>query len=132
MTGPTPTPPPEAAGPRGRILAAVARIPRRRVATYGQIAVLAGFPGHARQVGYALHALPEGSDLPWHRVIGASGRISFGRESLEWFVQRALLEAEGVEVSPSGAISLERFQWRPLGSPRPGDGGKSLRGERRS
>ena len=119
-------------GPRGRILATVARIPRGQVATYGQVAVLAGFPGHARQVGYALHALPEGSDLPWHRVIRAPGRISFGRESLECSVQRALLEAEGVEVSPSGAISLERYRWRPPGGSRRGTGGKLLRGGVRS
>jgi methylated-DNA-protein-cysteine methyltransferase-like protein len=116
MTGPRRTPPPEAEGPRALILAAVARIPRGKVATYGQIAFLAGFPGHARQVGYALHALPEGSNLPWHRVIGASGRISFRRESLEWSLQRALLEAEGVQVDDSGRIALARFQWRPAGS----------------
>jgi methylated-DNA-protein-cysteine methyltransferase related protein len=119
-------------GPRARILAAVARIPRGKVATYGQIAVLAGFAGHARQVGYALHALPEGADLPWHRVIGAAGRISFGRESLEWSVQRALLEAEGVEVSPGGAILLEKYQWRPAGVRHRSAGRKSLRGGPRS
>lgn len=119
MTGPAPTPPPEAEGPRALILATVARIPIGKVATYGQIATLAGFPGHARQVGYALHALPEGSDPPWHRVIGAPGRIGFRRESLEWSLQRALLEAEGVEVSPGGAISLHRYQWRPVGGASP-------------
>jgi methylated-DNA-protein-cysteine methyltransferase-like protein len=128
MTAPGAVAPSKSESPRGRILAAVARIPRGKVATYGQIAALAGFPGHARQVGYALHALPEGSDLPWHRVIGAPGRISFGRESLEWSVQRALLEAEGVEVNPGGAISLEQHQWRPVGGPRPRRGWKSLRG----
>jgi methylated-DNA-protein-cysteine methyltransferase-like protein len=86
------------------------------VATYGQIAVLAGFPGHARQVGYALHTLPEGSHLPWHRVIGAPGRISFRPESLEWSLQRVLLEAEGVQVDDGGRIALARFQWRPAWS----------------
>ena len=56
-----------------RIYEAVKRIPRGRVATYGQIATLAGLDGHARQVGYALHSLPDGSDIPWHRVINAKG-----------------------------------------------------------
>ena len=125
-------PPSATEGLRALILWAVARIPRGKVATYGQIAVLAGFAGHARQVGYALHALPEGSDLPWHRVIGASGRISLRRESLEWSLQRALLEAEGVEVSPGGAIFLEKYQWRPAGVRRRSAGRKSLRGGPRS
>lgn len=95
------------------MLAVVERIPRGKVATYGQIARLAGFPGQPRQVGYALHDLREGSGVPWHRVIGASGRISLGREDLGWSLQKASLEAEGVEVDDGGRISLARFQWRP-------------------
>ena len=54
----------------------VRRIPRGRVATYGDIAERAGLEGHARQVGYALHALPAGQDIPWHRVVNAKGEIS--------------------------------------------------------
>ncbi len=95
------------------IYTVVKRIPRGRVATYGQIASLAGMPGHARQVGYALHNLPDGSRVPWHRVINARGRISFHPSSMEWAVQKALLESEVVAVSADRGISLARFQWRP-------------------
>lgn len=93
-----------------KIYAVIRRIPRGRVATYGQIAELAGMGGHARQVGYALHALPEGSVVPWHRVINASGRISLPPES-GGVTQRLLLEREGVEVGVGGRIRLTRYQW---------------------
>jgi methylated-DNA-protein-cysteine methyltransferase related protein len=95
------------------IYAVVRRIPRGRVATYGQVAAFAGRPGRARQVGYAMHALPEGSGVPWQRVINASGRISFHPDSMEHAVQRALLESEGVAFGPGGAVSLKRFGWKP-------------------
>jgi methylated-DNA-protein-cysteine methyltransferase-like protein len=96
------------------ILAVVARIPKGRVATYGQIARLAGLPGHARLVGYALHALPEHSRVPWHRVINAKGRISLRSDGLGHDqLQRALLQRERVRFNAQGVISLERFQWRP-------------------
>jgi len=96
------------------IYAVVRRIPRGRVATYGQIATLAGLPGHARQVGYAMHALPSGSLVPWHRVINASGGISL--RATEWGgLQRALLEAEGVRFDREGRVPLERFGWKPRG-----------------
>ncbi len=100
---------------RKRIYEAVKRIPRGRVATYGQIAALAGMGGHARQVGYALHALPEGSRVPWHRVVNAQGRVSFSPGSDGALVQRRLLEKEGVRFACSGAIDLERFRWKPRG-----------------
>jgi methylated-DNA-protein-cysteine methyltransferase-like protein len=101
-----------------RIYAVVCRIPRGRVATYGQIAELAGLPGHARQVGYAMHALPDGSSVPWHRVISASGGISLG--AFTWGgLQRALLESEGVKFDRAGRVSLERFRWSPRGRPTP-------------
>jgi methylated-DNA-protein-cysteine methyltransferase-like protein len=93
-----------------RIYNVIRRIPRGRVATYGQIAELAGLEGHARQVGYALHVAPEG--LPWHRVINAQGRIS-ARASSDWGeLQRLLLEAEGVEFDAEGRVDLRRFRWR--------------------
>ena len=95
------------------IYAVVERIPRGRVATYGQIAILAGAARHARVVGYALNAMPEESDLPWHRVINARGQVS-GRSAPGWEnYQRGLLEAEGILFSAAGVVSLERFQWRP-------------------
>jgi methylated-DNA-protein-cysteine methyltransferase-like protein len=103
---------PERQGDHARIIAVVRRIPRGRVATYGQIAALAGLPRHARHVGYALHGLPDGTRVPWHRVVNASGRISLRRGAGPG-VQRALLEREGVVFQSSGAISLARFRWEP-------------------
>ena len=98
------------------VWATVKRIPRGRVATYGQIAALAGMPRHARQAGYALAATPENVKIPWHRVINAQGRISLrlkhwdsGNDDL----QRILLEAEGVLFDESGRVDLKRFRWKP-------------------
>lgn len=101
-----------------RIYAVVRRIPRGRVATYGQVASLAGLPGHARQVGYALHALPDGSDVPWQRVINHKGEVSARAEPFYEPVQRAALEAEGVAFDARGRVDLRRFRWEP--EPRPG------------
>lgn len=97
-----------------RIYAIVAAIPEGRVATYGQVAALAGLAGHARQVGYALHALPDGSPLPWHRVINAHGEIS-PRSGPGWVegYQRHLLEEEGVAFDRRGRADLARFRWDP-------------------
>jgi methylated-DNA-protein-cysteine methyltransferase-like protein len=94
------------------IYAVVRRIPRGRVATYGQIAGLAGLAGHARQVGYALHALPAHTRLPWHRVINARGEVS-PRANGERLTQQMLLEDEGVEFDARGRLKLKRFQWKP-------------------
>jgi len=105
-------------GTRERIYAAVRRIPRGRVATYGQVAALAGLPGHARQVGYALAALPAGSAVPWHRVINAQGRISLRREGPPaGLPQRLRLEGEGVTFDAGGRVSLARHGWVPRGAP---------------
>ena len=109
-----PTEPSRGAGTHGRILAVVSRIPRGRVATYGQVAALAGLPRQPRLVGYALSALPEGSAVPWQRVVNAQGRVSprsGGRESDR--LQRLLLEKEGVRFSAAGAIPFDRYRWRP-------------------
>ncbi|HVR37652.1 MAG TPA: MGMT family protein [Thermoanaerobaculia bacterium] len=94
-----------------RIWSWVKKIPRGRVATYGQIAALAGLEGHARQVGYALHHLPDGSDVPWHRVINAQGEISLRSAGDSHELQRMLLEAEGVELDGRGRVELARFRW---------------------
>lgn len=94
-----------------RIYAVVRRIPRGRVATYGQIAELAGFDGHARQVGYALHALRL-NNVPWHRVVNAQGEVSPRSGSDSHELQRELLEAEGIEFDARGRIALTRFRWR--------------------
>ena len=96
-----------------RIYAVVRRIPKGRVATYGQVASLAGLPGHARQVGYALHTLPDDSDVPWHRVINARGEVSGRAERGYEFIQRGMLEAEGVEFDAFKRLDLNRLRWRP-------------------
>jgi methylated-DNA-protein-cysteine methyltransferase-like protein len=95
------------------IYAVVARIPRGRVATYGQVAALAKRPRQARLVGYALAVLTEDSDVPWHRVVNAKGQVSprgngLGHEDL----QAQLLRREGV-VFVRGVIPLARFRWTP-------------------
>ena len=94
-----------------RIYAAVRRIPRGRIATYGQVATLAGLNGRARQVGYALAALRSSTAVPWQRVINAQGRISL-RPTTGGFSQRMLLEREGVVFDAGGRVSLRKFQWR--------------------
>jgi methylated-DNA-protein-cysteine methyltransferase-like protein len=97
-----------------RVYAVVSCIPRGRVATYGQVARLAGLPGRARLVGYALNALDGRRRVPWHRVINAQGRISARSGEQDWgVVQRLRLEREKVVFSPDGAISLAQFRWRP-------------------
>lgn len=97
-----------------RIYAAVRRIPRGRVATYGQIAELAGYPRQPRLVGYALHALTEDSAVPWHRVINAQGRLSL-RTAGAGLTQRLRLEQEGVRFRGRGRVDLEIYGWRPGG-----------------
>ncbi len=94
-----------------RIYDVVRRIPEGRVATYGQVAAEAGLPGHARQVGYALHALDDES-VPWQRVINAQGRVSPRAEPGWEGFQRHLLESEGVAFSDRGVIDLKRFRWQ--------------------
>ena len=96
-----------------RILAVVRRIPRGRVATYGQVAALAGFAHAPRLTGYALHALPEGTPLPWHRVVGAGGRLSLARLSPAGAeTQRLRLEAEGVGFDARGRVRLDAHAWK--------------------
>lgn len=105
-----------------RIYAVVARVPRGRVATYGQVAALAGLPRHARLVGYALHSLPEGSDLPWQRIINSRGEVSL-RAMPGWDgYQRHLLEEEGVRFDAAGRVNLKRFLWEPEVAPLKGRG----------
>jgi|GEM_PF-237723 len=125
--------PPTAPGDelRAAIHAIVRRVPRGRVATYGQIAALAGFPRHARQVGHAMRDLPQGSDLPWHRVLNARGEVS-PRAAVGWEdLQRDLLEQEGVELVRE-RVDLARYGWKPRTAyPRPGEAA-SARARRRT
>ena len=91
------------------VYAIVRQIPSGLVASYGQIARIAGGGVSARMVGYALAALPQGNDVPWQRVINSQGKISlpgFGR-----LMQEKLLREEGVEFSPEGRIDMQRFGW---------------------
>lgn len=94
-----------------RIWAAVRRIPKGRVATYGQVAAAAGFAKQPRLAGYALHGLPRGTSVPWHRVINAQGKVSFPPRSAPYREQRRRLEAEGV-VFLGGRVKLARYGWK--------------------
>jgi methylated-DNA-protein-cysteine methyltransferase-like protein len=95
-----------------RVHAVVRRIPRGRVATYGQVARLARIGRQPRLVGYALAALPEDAQVPWHRVVNAQGRVSL-RSTDGWDrLQRALLEREGVVFDAKGRIDLAKRQWK--------------------
>ena len=96
-----------------RIWRVTAHVPRGKVATYGQLAELAGLPRAARQVGYAMHALPSGSRVPWQRVVNARGELSPRSDAGGELVQRVLLEREGVHFDERGKIDLARYGWRP-------------------
>lgn len=94
-----------------KIYAQVKRIPRGRVATYGQIALYAGNPRWARVVGYALHVNPDPDEIPCFRVVNRNGRVSnafaFGGENM----QIMLLRADGIEVSDDGYVELDKYLW---------------------
>ncbi len=96
-----------------RIWQVVASIPPGRVATYGDIAQLAGLSRAARRVGRALRKLPPDTRIPWHRVINAQGRISLPDGSASQYTQRERLEAEGVVFRANKSIDLRRFRWCP-------------------
>ncbi len=95
-----------------RIYKVVARIPRGKVATYGQVARLARMPRHARQVGYALFNTPDDLDLPWQRVVNSKGEVSARALSFNEAKQRVLLEEEGVVFDAKGRIPLKRYGWK--------------------
>ena len=95
---------------RERIWQVVSRIPRGKVATYGQVARLADLPGYARYVGYTMKMLPSGSKLPWFRVVNSKGQLSFPKHSEQYRAQQEKLEAEGVVFS-EGKFCLQAYQW---------------------
>lgn len=97
---------------RERIWQTVSQIPSGSVASYGQIAQLAGLPNASRLVGNVLKNLPEGSQLPWHRVINAQGKISFAEGSNPYREQRQRLESEGLVFS-GNKLSLTQYGWQP-------------------
>jgi methylated-DNA-protein-cysteine methyltransferase-like protein len=92
-----------------RVYQIIAAIPEGHVTTYGDVARLAGSPRAARQVGGVLKRLPEGSKLPWHRVVNRQGQISLTGPDLQR--QRQALLSEGIMVSGDGKIEIERYRW---------------------
>ena len=95
-----------------RIWDTICDIPQGRVASYGQIAEVAGIPRGARQVGYALRHLPTDSDVPWHRVIQASGKIAFDTDTPQYEEQKKRLQQDDVAVV-SGRIDMQKYRWQP-------------------
>ncbi len=95
-----------------KVLDVIASIPEGRVLSYGRVAILAGDPRGARQVSRILHSMSGKYDLPWHRVVNATGRISLPR-GRGYELQKALLESEGVYFSPSHVIDLGVYLWVP-------------------
>lgn len=95
-----------------RVLDLVECIPEGKVMTYGQLALLAGTPGAARQAGYVMNSLAGGSDLPWHRVINAQGKVSTHKAGFG-DMQENLLKAEGIELDDTGRCDLGKYQWWP-------------------
>lgn len=95
-----------------RIWATIRDIPKGSVASYGQIAEIAGIPRGARQVGYALRHLPRGHEVPWHRVITASGKIAFPANSTGYRRQRKLLLQEDVPIL-KGRVDMKKYRWQP-------------------
>lgn len=93
------------------VYAVVQRIPRGRVATYGQVAVMSHLGRLARQVGYALHALPDNTTVPWHRVVNARGEISRRAIHGAECEQRIRLELEGIRFNAAGRVPLDQYRW---------------------
>lgn len=96
-----------------KIYQVVCRIPEGKVATYGQVAALAGNPRWARVVGYALHKNPAFGQIPCHRVVNREGRPAPGFAFGGPGVQRQMLENEGVSFLPDGHVDLKKYQWTP-------------------
>jgi methylated-DNA-protein-cysteine methyltransferase related protein len=94
------------------ICAVIRRIPKGWVATYGQVAAMAGLPRRSRLVGHVLAQLDPATEIPWHRVVNAKGEVSYSlsRNGSDAFQQR-LLEQEGVEFDERNRFDLERFRW---------------------
>lgn len=94
-----------------QIFVVIHQIPSGQVSTYGDIAKMAGYPGYARHVGKALAQLPEGSTLPWFRVINSAGKISLKGENFSR--QKSHLEQDGIEVNQAGRVNLKKYRWQP-------------------
>lgn len=95
-----------------KVLKQIQSIPMGQVATYKQIAALAGKPQGSRGVSWILHSCSTTYKLPWHRVINSQGKISFEKNSHNFRQQKKKLESEGVELNSEGQLSLKKFQWK--------------------
>lgn len=95
-----------------KVISLIKKIPKGKVATYAQIAKLAGKPHGVRGVVWILHSSSKMNDLPWHRVINSKGRISFPAMSEQELRQKSSLKKEGVKFSDGEVIDLEIFQWK--------------------
>jgi methylated-DNA-protein-cysteine methyltransferase related protein len=95
-----------------RVYTVLAAVPPGSVVTYGQVAELAGLPRAARMVGRILGNLPKGTELPWHRVVNAAGKISLAEDSPSFKLQKARLQEEGVVLN-NNRINLKKFNWQP-------------------
>lgn len=96
-----------------RVWSLVALIPEGQVTSYGKLAQMLGFPRHARHVGRALAETPASLDIPWFRVLNGRGECSFEYRSEGWYLQMALLRAEGVFPDEQGRVNFQRYGWKP-------------------
>ena len=94
------------------VIKTILKIPSGKVATYKQIAELSGKPHAARAVSWILHSCSTKYKLPWHRVLGSSGKISFEKNTYNFRKQRSLLQKEGVSILDNGEVSLQNHQWQ--------------------
>lgn len=95
-----------------KVIDTIRKIPAGKVATYKQVAGLAGKEHGSRGVAWILHSCSTQYKLPWHRVLNSQGKISFGIKSYNFKEQKRRLEREGVEISTAGVLSLKKFQWK--------------------
>lgn len=93
------------------VIAAIKKIPKGKVATYGQIAKIAGKPQGSRGVAWILNSCSKSHALPWHRVINSQGKISFPSKSKNYVMQKKLLKQEGIEFSVGDRIRLSEYLW---------------------
>ncbi|MBE0366146.1 methylated-DNA-protein-cysteine methyltransferase related protein [Pseudoalteromonas ulvae UL12] len=96
---------------QAHIWTVVGAVPAGTVASYGQVAKLAGLPGYARFVGRCLKDLPEGSTLPWYRIINSQGKISFAKDSEKYLKQLNCLQKEGI-IFRNDRVDLKKYQWK--------------------
>jgi len=95
-----------------RIWDTICDVPKGSVASYGQIAEVAGIARGARQVGYALGHLPDKHNVPWHRIIRVSGRIAFDKDTPQYEEQKKRLMMDNVAVI-AGRIDMQKYRWQP-------------------